>query len=102
MAYRVIWADAAIEDLEAAAAYVRRDSPTYGSALITRALQVGRSLSQFPLRGRIVPEFQDSRTREIFVYSYRLIYVVEEKSVEIVALIHGRRDMHGAWEEKER
>lgn len=102
MAHRVIWADAAIEDLEAAAEYIRRDSPTYATAFVSRVLDEGRSLSRFPLRGRMVPEFQDERIREVLVYSYRLIYVVEADSAKIVALIHGRRDLRRAWEEKDR
>ncbi len=69
---------------------------------MSRVLEVGRSLSRLPFRGRIVPEFQDKSIREIIVYSYRLIYLVESDTAKIVALIHGRRDLQRAWEEKDR
>jgi plasmid stabilization system protein ParE len=30
--------------------------------------------------------------REVFVYSYRLIYEVKQRDIEVLAVIHGRRD----------
>jgi plasmid stabilization system protein ParE len=55
MAHRVIWADAAIADVDSAAEYIRRDSPVYSSVFVTQALEAGRSLSHFPLRGEDGP-----------------------------------------------
>ncbi len=42
---------------------------------------------------------RDLEAREIFVHRYRLIYQVAEKSVLILALIHGWRDFARAWKE---
>ncbi len=102
MGRRVIWAYAAEEDLNAAAEYIHRDSPVYAAAFVLRALETGRSLTDFAERGRIVPEFKDKKIREIFMQSYRLIYFVENNRVSIVALIHGRRDFRTAWNERDR
>lgn len=102
MARKVIWAYAAEEDLEAAASYIHRDSPVYAASFVDRALEAGRSLNEFAERGRIVPELRDSSIREIFVYSYRLVYRIEDDRISIVALIHGRRDFQKAWDEKDR
>ena len=102
MARKVIWAYAAEEDLEAAASYIHRDSPVYAASFIDRALDAGRSLDEFAERGRMVPELGDSSIREIFVYSYRLVYRIEDDRISILALIHGRRDFQKAWDEKDR
>jgi len=102
MARKVIWAYAAEEDLEAAASYIHRDSPVYAASFVDRALEAGRSLNEFAERGRIVPELRDSSIREIFVYSYRLVYRIEDDRISILALIHGRRDFQKAWDEKDR
>ncbi len=102
MARKVVWACAAEEDLDAAAAYIRRDSRSYAASLVNRALQAGRSLSEFAERGRMVPEFRDITIREIFVYNYRLIYRIEDDRISILGLIHGRRDFQTAWGEKDR
>lgn len=48
-------------------------------------------LSQFPRAGRKVPEFDDEETREIIIYSYRIIYRLQEHEVLIAATIHGKR-----------
>jgi toxin ParE1/3/4 len=102
MARQVIWAYAAAEDLDAAAAYIHRDSPAYAASFVNRALQAGRSLSELAERGRMVPEFMDEKIREIFVYSYRLIYRIESDRISILGLVHGRRDFQIAWAEKDR
>jgi plasmid stabilization system protein ParE len=50
------------------------------------------ALNSFPEAGRIVPEINDPKIREIFVYSYRLIYEIFPNRVEVLALIHSKRD----------
>lgn len=102
MAREVIWADAAQEDLDAAAAYIFRDSPAYAASFVNRALRTARSLTGFPMRGRMVREFGDKSVREIFIFSYRLIYRVEENRISILSLIHGARDFQKAWDERDR
>jgi len=102
MARKVIWAYAAEEDLESAASYIYRDSPVYAASFVDRALEAGRSLDEFAERGRMVPELSDSSIREIFVYSYRLAYRIEDDRISILALIHGRRDFQKAWNEEAR
>jgi plasmid stabilization system protein ParE len=102
MGRKVVWAYAAEADLEAAAEYIHRDSPAYAAAFVLRSLEAGRSLAELAERGRMVPEFKDKNIREIFVQSYRLIYRVESDRASILALIHGRRDLMTAWDEKDR
>jgi len=43
-----------------------------------------------------VPEFDDKNLRERFVYSYRIIYRIEDHTVTIAAVIHGRRMLEDA------
>jgi toxin ParE1/3/4 len=50
-----------------------------------------RRLSTFPMSGRVVPEFGDDNIREVFAYSYRIIYRVEGETVTIAAVVHGKR-----------
>ncbi|WP_018231010.1 type II toxin-antitoxin system RelE/ParE family toxin [Thioalkalivibrio thiocyanodenitrificans] len=87
----VKWSPEAIEDLEAIAEYIARDSEYYARAVVTEILSVSRSTGGFPLIGRIVPEIGDEHIRERFIYSYRLVYRVESVRILIVAVIHGKR-----------
>ncbi len=48
-------------------------------------------LPNFPFSGRKVPELDDENIRELFVYSYRIIYAVEASQITVTAVIHGKR-----------
>jgi plasmid stabilization system protein ParE len=54
-------------------------------------LEITRKFSQFPLAGRIVPEFNDENIREWFAYSYRIIYRLDQTIITVAAIVHGRR-----------
>ena len=92
MDYQIRWSPEAVEDIEAIAAYIAKDSPLYAQQTVEELVAASRRLTHFPLRGRQVPELASTH-RECFVYSYRLIYRVAESHVLIVAVIHGRRQL---------
>jgi plasmid stabilization system protein ParE len=91
MDLEVRWSPEAIEDVEAIAEYIGRDSQHYAQAVVSQILSVSHSLSEFPHMGRNVPEIVDENVRERFVHSYRLIYRIEPKSILIVGVIHGKQ-----------
>ena len=39
----------------------------------------------------MLPEVDDENLREVFAYSYRIIYRVEQDEVVVAAVIHGKR-----------
>lgn len=91
MAYQVIWSPEAYDDIDKLAGFIAKDSPFYAQAVVEKIIEASSSLVQSPQRGRIVPEIGDPNHREIFIYSYRLIFEIEEKTVNILAVIHGKR-----------
>lgn len=97
MAHRLIWTEAAAADLDQAAEYIALDSRNYAAAFVREVLAASRTLVRFPEAGAIVPEFDDASIREIFVKRFRLIYRVEKRSVHILAIVHGARDLKRAW-----
>lgn len=98
MARRVAWTETAWRDLERIADYIAEDSPGYAAALVRRIRDRARSLEEMTERGRVVPEFDDPRVRELLVGSYRLIYEAGEDSVYVLGLIHGARDLATLWD----
>lgn len=58
---------------------------------VDRIIGTTRRLGEHPLAGRVVPERGDDRYREVFVYSYRVIYRIDDDQVLVVAVIHGKR-----------
>ncbi len=91
MAYRVVWSPEAVEDIEAIASYIERDSPWYAKAVVSRIVDTAEIIPQHPELGRMVPEINDKSIRERFVYSYRIIYRVEEERILIATVVHGSR-----------
>ncbi len=91
MARAVVWSEEAVDDVDAIASYISMDSETYASAVVRDILQKARRLSDFPLMGRMVPEFNDADIREVFSYSYRIVYRLGRESITIAAVVHGSR-----------
>jgi toxin ParE1/3/4 len=91
VAYRVVWSPAALDDADAIAAYIARDSPRYASNVIRRFRETARGLRRFPLSGRMVPELEDDRIREKIIYGWRMIYRFEDSIVTIAAIVHSRQ-----------
>ena len=43
--------------------------------------------------GRKVPKFDDEAVRELSLYSYRILYEIKTTHIDILAVIHKRRDL---------
>lgn len=91
----VIWTDPAKLDLRDIHDYIARDSKYYAQKVSQDIVDKSAKLNLFPEIGRIVPEIDDPNIREVFIYSYRLIYEVLSNGVQVLALIHGKRDFPG-------
>ncbi|MBI5894095.1 MAG: type II toxin-antitoxin system RelE/ParE family toxin [Deltaproteobacteria bacterium] len=77
----VIWTNPAKIDLRDIHDYIARDSKYYAQKVSQDIIDKSEKLNLFPEIGRIVPEIDDPNIREIFIYSYRLIYEVLPDSV---------------------
>jgi toxin ParE1/3/4 len=86
--HRVVWSPAALDDIDAIAAYIARDSPRHASNVVSKFRAVARGLRRFPLSGRMVPELEDERIREKIVYSWRMVYRYDNTVVTIAAIVH--------------
>ena len=91
MAHRLAWSPEAIEDIEAIASYIERDSLWYARAVVAKIVETAEAIPDHPALGRIVPEIDDRSIRERFVYSYRIIYRIEEQRILVATVVHGSR-----------
>jgi plasmid stabilization system protein ParE len=89
---RVIWTEYARDGLDEVLSYIAQDSPASARDVLEDFIEATSSLSTLTERGRIVPELQDPRIRELLVHSYRLMYEVRREDVRILALVHQARD----------
>jgi addiction module RelE/StbE family toxin len=88
----VIWSIPARNDLKLIYDYIAKDSRYYATNVVENIVSKAENLDEFPEIGRVVPEIGDENVRELIIYSYRLIYEVVLNDVQILAIIHGKRD----------
>jgi plasmid stabilization system protein ParE len=91
MGYKVVWSPEAIEDVGLIAEYISRDSMFYAQSVVMKILEITQNIKDFPLTDRVAPELGNDKVRERFVYSYRLIYRIENQTMLVIAVVHGKR-----------
>ncbi|MFZ4745909.1 MAG: type II toxin-antitoxin system RelE/ParE family toxin [Sphingomonas sp.] len=91
-------------DLEALHGYVKDNrSAEQADALLDQLLAAIETLETFPLRGSVPNELDALGIREfrqILVEPYRLIYRVSGKTVFVMVIADGRRDMQALLERR--
>ncbi|MBI5816044.1 MAG: type II toxin-antitoxin system RelE/ParE family toxin [Nitrospinae bacterium] len=102
MAGKISWSFHAADDLLAISEFIGKDSEFYSAAFARDCMAASRSLEIFPERGRVVPELDNPRIRELFIKEYRLVYLIEGQSIVILGLIHGKRDLNTLWKKDKR
>jgi toxin ParE1/3/4 len=89
---QVIWAPAALKDVESIAEYISRDSSYQAALFVSRILRATDRLEEFPLSGREIPEIAESSCREIIYGAFRVMYRIEKDDIWITAVVHGAQD----------
>ena len=94
MDYQVILSPKAIEDLEAIVRYVAAESPQAARKIGQQLIEKTKELSQYPLRGQRVPEFDDENIRQLIIRPYRIVYRVEKniKRVSVARFWHASQE----------
>jgi toxin ParE1/3/4 len=88
---KVRWTRNAADDLADIVEFIVMDNPKAAATLAETIKKSARQLSNFPKRGRVVPEFGNEEIREIIVGNYRVIYRIELKSIQILCVFEGHR-----------
>jgi plasmid stabilization system protein ParE len=89
----VVWTRTAQRDLLNAHDHVAPHSPHYARRLVDRITRKTEQLERHPLLGAEVLEYADATVRELFEHPYRIIDRVRDDRVEVVAVVHGARQL---------
>ena len=84
---KILWSLQARDDLKNIYNYIKQDSIYYANNFKLRILNRIEGLPNFPNSGRIVPEYNSERVREIIYGNYRIIYEIKD-SIQILAIAH--------------
>ena len=90
------WSGNAERDLELLYDYIAHDAPHYAERFVDRLIEMIGVLQNHPQIGGRVPEADDRQdVRELIFHGYRVIYLVEDLRIYILAVIHGSLDLAG-------
>lgn len=79
----VIWAPAAVDDVNQIAEFIARDSRDHATLFVERLIEATSRLQSFPYSGRIIPEIGDGLRREIIYGAYRIMYRIKNDEIWI-------------------
>jgi toxin ParE1/3/4 len=86
-------------DLEAILEYLHQNQPALAERFATAFYEKGQMLARFPEMGRLRPELAPN-LRSTLVHPYVLFYRVEGETVQIVRILHGKRDLRRIIQEE--
>ena len=94
----VIWTIKAVEQVEQIGAFIEKDSAFQARRVVQLIVKETRRLAEHPRIGKMIPEVQEDRYRELRVFSYRILYkILDEGKIAIVGVVHGQRLFDSQW-----
>lgn len=89
---KISFSNSALEDLkEVQAYYNEQEVPEVCSRHLTEIFERVESLPGNPQLGRVVPEFDEPDIREIIHPPYRIVYMLDSKSIQIIRVWRSER-----------
>lgn len=89
---RVIFTPTAEQDLDEIWFEIAQDSESSADRVIDRIRERSSKLSDFPELGPTRPDIAKS-ARSLTVGNYLILYQPTDKSVEVIRVVHGARDL---------
>ncbi len=90
----VTFAESAVRDLEDVRDwYVSQGVPDVGARLVGEVIASVEQLAEFPESGRVVPEFDTLRLRELIHPPFRIVYRLDSDRVRVIRVWRSERLM---------
>jgi plasmid stabilization system protein ParE len=94
--FKIVWSREAEDDVARLASWLVFESPENAIAVLARLRRRAESLASHPGRGRVVPELAFSgiaHLREVVERPHRIVYRIAERTVFILGVFDGRREL---------
>jgi plasmid stabilization system protein ParE len=59
--------------------------------VVERLVNRSEQIAAFPRSGRMVPEYEIDEVRQVIETSYRIIYLIKDDQIEVLAVVHTSR-----------
>ena len=87
----IVWSPLAVDRVSEIAAYIAQDKPSAAEQWVKTVFSKVEHLKSSPEIGRIVPEIENSKFRELIHGNYRIIYRIELKQLSVLTVRHGKQ-----------
>lgn len=87
----IIWTQESLDRLIEIEDYISKDSPERAARFVEQIIGHAESLYDGPRKGRTVPEIANPDIRELLFGKYRIVYRLNEDSVELLTVFEGHR-----------
>ncbi len=89
---KVVWAEAAENDLAEIGAYIKKDNPNRAASFIDDIIREAEALCDMPRAFALVPRLERLGIRKRAFGRYLILYRIEAEDVRILHVAHGSRD----------
>ena len=86
---KLVWTARALRDLRDIDAYIAADDPAAAARWVDRLLAGAERAARFPYSGHVVRERGRDDLRQVLVRSYRIVYLVRERQVDVLTVFEG-------------
>ena len=90
---KVVWTKQAQRDLKAIHEYIANDSEYYAAVVIDAILDAEHRIDEHPTAGGMVRERLQRDLRQVKRYSYRIIYKILPKRIDVLTVVHEKRNL---------
>lgn len=88
---KLFWTKEALLRIQEIEEYLSKDNPAAAVEFVDKLISIAESITEFPEKGRIVPELSLENIRELIFKNYRIVYLVKKNSVDILTVFEGHQ-----------
>jgi addiction module RelE/StbE family toxin len=89
----VVWTRQAKRDLEAIYEFIAHDSHYYATEVVDSILEMELQIAAHPTSGNMIRERMRKDIRQVRRYSYRVIYRIYSRRVDVLTVVHEKRHL---------
>ena len=88
---KLAWTKRAQDDLISIGKYIAEDNIINAKKWIKKLRARARKITDAPMSGRVVPEFENNNIREVLLGNYRTVYLVQNETILIITIFEGHK-----------
>ncbi|GJQ61102.1 MAG: hypothetical protein SCALA702_01550 [Melioribacteraceae bacterium] len=90
---KIRWTKEALTRLLEVETYIAEDNPAVAIDFVDSLISYAEKIAENPERGRVVPELSVKSIREVIYKNYRIVYILQEESIDILTVFESHRKL---------